>query len=414
MGAMTESRRRIIIASRSDMTRDNRSRKMSASLAAAGWEVLRVGLLTSARQPQADEDAVGPIFRVRTTTQFAADKPTASTADAVPLPAMDGGVAPARASAKAAIRDALGRYRDARLYAREIAERSPTAVIVQNADLGPLVPMLRRRGIPVIFDARELWTEMEPRAHPVYKRLFGWYERMAWRRASGRIAVNSYIGEELARRHGAASFSAVHNGPDTCHRDIRPVGEPVRLFFQGAFAPDRNPDLLVRAMVGLEGMATLTMQGFGALEPVLHELVAELGLSGVVHFIEPCAPSEVVESAAGYDIGIVPNRPTSLNLLYSSPNKFFDYLGGGLALAVAEIPFMADAVRRFACGAVLDMSDATTLGAGLREMVEDREGIAHMKQNAVRACGEFAWDRQAEVLIALCDRVTSGPGGGSR
>ncbi len=388
------------------MTRDNRCRKMARSLQDAGWTVIRLGLLTSSAQPQSESDVAGAIYRVRTTERFAADR-----IEAGDLPAPDpGAVAPARASTKGAIRDALGRYRDCVLFAQEIEKRAPSVVIVQNPDLGPLVPMLRRRGVPVVWEALEIWTEMEPRAHRMYKLLFGRFERMAWRSASERTAVNEYVGKELARRHGELPFSAIHNGSDRCREAVSAPSQPVRLFFQGAFEANRDLDILVQAMVGLRGKATLTLQGFGVMERALRDLVDELALQETVRFIEPCAPSDVVESAAGYDVGIVSYRATSMNLLYSSPNKFFDYLGGSLALAVGEIPFMADAVRRFECGVVLDTSSPESLGAGLAEMISDRESLSRMKRGALAACREYAWDRQAETLIKMCERLVAAQG----
>lgn len=382
---------RLVVAVRNDLTRDNRARKMAASFTDAGWSVVRLGIRTSLSQPTDENTPHGQLHRIATTRHFSNDSPTTpSSASKVST----------NAAALIAIRQALGRLRDSVLYFRHILRIAPSAVVVMNADLGPLVWLLRHLSrVVVVYDARELWVEQWPDAHAVYRVLFGAFERAALRSAHTNIAVNALIADELSRRYHVSAPLAVHNGPGECAGVDREVAAPIRLLFQGSFAADRSVDAFIRAMPDLRGIAHLTLQGFGGSEMRLRSLATELDVTDIVTFADPVAPESIVLAASDHDLGLVPTGLECSNLLLSSPNKVFDYLGGGLALLVPDFPFMETLIRDFECGVIVAMDDPAAISSAVRQLAEDSRRLRVMRANARRACDRYLWDRQAHVLL---------------
>lgn len=394
---MTDTRR-IVLVVRNDLTRDGRLQKEARALTDAGYDVWCVGIVTAAGQPERESADFGEVVRVLTTRKLAA-RPGApapsTTLTAQQTDEVYGG-------APGALRHFFGRVRENVLLQRTIARLKPDLVVVHDPDsaiAGLLQRLLHRT--PLGYDAREVWTEQRPEAHPLFKRLYGWVERRVMRAASYRMTVNDAIAAELERRYGVAPVTTVYNGSAVCLDAPQPVHDPVRLFFQGSFSPDRNLDTLVRAMAHLRGSAMLYLQGYGEMEEPLAALVRELGLEQSVVFVPPCEPADVVRSASDYDVGVICHLPTSLNHRLAAPNKLFDYMGGGLAIAGSDLPVIASIVGENGCGVLIDPSTPASLADGIAALLRDAVRITAMKAASARACRRYAWAEQAKTVLRL-------------
>src|SRR5438132_8467125 len=117
-----------------------------------------------------------------------------------------------------------------------------------------------------------------------------------------------------------------------------------RVIFQGVYVRDRGLEELILSAVWYDS-AELYLRGYGELEPSLRAIVQEMGLEGRVHFLAPAHPARLVESLAGFDVGVVPYRPTTMDHRLCLPNKGFEYLQAGLALAVSALRGLARLVE---------------------------------------------------------------------
>lgn len=390
--------RRIVLVVRNDLERDSRLQKEARVLRDAGYDVWCVGIVTRAGQLARETADFGEVVRVLTTHKLAV-RPGA------PVPSTTLTVEQADAvygGAPGAVRHLLGRVRENVLLQRAIARLRPDLVVVHDPDsaiAGLLQRLLHRT--PLGYDAREVWTEQREEAHPLFKCLYGWIERRIMRVASYRMTVNDAIAAELERRYGVAPVTTVYNGSALCLDHPQPVHDPVRLFFQGSFSPDRNLDTLVRAMTHLRESAVLYLQGYGEMEEPLTALVSGLGLDQAVVFVPPCEPTEVVRSASDYDVGVICHLPTSLNHRLAAPNKLFDYMGGGLAIAGSDLPVIASIIEKNGCGVLIDPSTPASLAEGIAPLLHDAARITEMKAASARACHRYSWAEQAKTILRL-------------
>jgi glycosyltransferase involved in cell wall biosynthesis len=362
---------RVLMLVTNDVSRDARVRKEATSLAGAGYDVRVVGVGTGAAG--ADAFRLSLVAAARDTSRL---------------------VKPLRI---------LANIRENRAIARRMLLESlvePFDIIHAN-DLDTLpvgVALARRTGARLVYDAHELSSEAVD-LHPMIASARRRREARLVVHADTVITVNTLIAEEMANRYGIPLPTVVYNGASRCEPMAVPVHEPVRLLFQGQFFADRNLEELVHAMPLLKGRAVLTLQGWGGVEAALRALVQELRLAGTVVFAKPAEPEDVVIEAAAHDVGIINHLPLSLNHVYSSPNKLFDYMAAGLAIVASDLPVLRLVIEDAACGVLHPQAGPEALAEVIGRLVEDRETLARLKANAVSACRRYSWEAQSEVLV---------------
>jgi len=391
---------------------DARVLKESQTLAAAGLDVVRVGVVTRDSDPEWETTGHDRILRVRTTDKLASAKPAATGAGA-------GGGSSAGSSAYGGllgdVRHWLGRHRDNRKLADAVTKLQPRVVIACDLNTLPAGWRIKREtGCHLVYDAHELFTEMSPPRSWLYKALWGMTERRLIRKADVVITVNEQRAREFAKRYGIAKPAVVLNGPLECLGSTGPAAAPVRLIYQGGLTAARGIDMLVRAMKAVRGKAVLSLQGFGADEQRLKDLVEELALADTVHFIDPVPPDQVVTAAHEHDVGVVIYKAQTLNDRLAAPNKLLDYLGGGIAVLGVRLPMIEEIVTREQCGALFEPEDETDLARALQDVVSDAEALDRMKRNAAQACERYAWRSQEATLLSAIGITSTGSAGGHR
>lgn len=257
----------------------------------------------------------------------------------------------------------------------------------------------RRHRAALVYDSHELYLEDAGMAGHWRRPLLARLERRLAPRAHLVITVNDAIADELARRYGIAVPTVVMNGPDRC-ASAQPVHTPLRVLFQGSYSPGRGVEELVTSMRTTGSIARLTLQGFGVLEGELRRLVRELALEDVVTFTEPCGPDDTASEAARHDVGVVGFTDNALNSRLASPNKFFAYLGGALAVIVPDVPVMSEIVKTNGCGIVVSETSASRIAEAVKWMAEHPAELYRMKQSAARVCAGCGWAQQSENLVS--------------
>jgi len=281
-------------------------------------------------------------------------------------------------------------------------------------DLDTLWPALRaatKRRSGIVYDAHELFTDQV--AIPGWRRrVFDAIEKRFINRADVVVTVNDDLAGYLAKKFDLPLPEVVFNGPEDCRPNSAHPSVPLRVICQGSMSRERGFEALVDAMGNLRGVATLALQGYGELEPALRERVETLGLGDVVSFVPPCAATEVVAHASGYDIGLVATDPTCLNTRLSSPVKLFTYMGAGLAMAAASTPVVAQIVREFDCGILFDGMRPDLISDALRWLADHPDEVVRFKRNSAAACERYAWARQAPLVVEAIRTAATAHGRG--
>lgn len=214
--------------------------------------------------------------------------------------------------------------------------------------------------------------------------------------------VSDAMGRRLAEEYGIPTPLTLLNAPQARVDRARPVNRPVRLVFHGGLSTDRNIEGLVRAMGLLGDRATLDIHGFARTQDPasLRELIDSSGLGDRVTLHGAYDYPSVVELIADYDVGVMANKIVDPNFEIALPNKVFDCMCAGLAVAMGDSPAIRDILAEVPFGIALDADSPISIAAGLAALLDDTDRIMRMKEAAVEAAPRYWWSEQGRKLVA--------------
>lgn len=384
----------VAILSGAGLEKDTRLMKEAQALLSAGASVVAVGI--GRPLPSQVAEQFGHAVHVDTSRRIQAE-PSVATADVAARDPYAGWTG--------ALRHWAGRLRESHILARAALGFGPDVVICADLPTLPGGIWLRlRTGCRVVYDVHDLYTEQGRSKSSLFRLLYGWTERLLMHWVDEVVTVSPLFADYL-RTRTRRPVTVVLNGPLTCSHAVRQTETPTRLLFQGNFAQNRNLESLVRAVALLpRGEFVLTLQGWGVQEDALSQLVHDLDLASAVRFVPAADPLETTASAREHDIGVICYRGDTPNLDMTLPNKLFDYVGAGLALAISDLPALRQFVQETGAGVLLDPSTPQTLAAGIGQLLADRQRVQEFKRASVEACRRYAWAEQAELLISVVMR----------
>lgn len=376
---------RLLLLAPNELTRDPRARRAAAAAVARGFDV--VGVSGSGDEPVPLEGV--EVVRVG-----------GGRVSAGLRRAGLGGMRPSRPL----VRELRGLFRIARLAGANLrlaraaaALAAPDVVHANDFDTLPAGWLVaRRHGARLVYDAHEVYADQEPGTPLVYRGLVRLLEGPLARRADAVVTVSEPIAEELERTLRLRSRPLVAlNCPPRVEVEPAPRGDgPLRAIYQGAMGPGRPlEDLLVAAEHAPE--VELTLRVAGADPDALR--AAARHLPNVV-VAEPVPPDRLVEELAGFHVGLIINRPLTRNDELVFPNKLFEYLMAGLAVAVARLPGMTPLVEGERVGVTYEPGRPEQLGTALSDLAGDGERLERMRRRA-RELALERYDAEAQADV---------------
>ena len=253
----------------------------------------------------------------------------------------------------------------------------------------------------VILDLHEYAPRQEE--HSLLWRLliapyFRWMCRTQVPKSASVVTVSQGIADEYKRVFGFDSTLVVNATP-YANLEPRPVGAPLRLVHSGGVAVQRRLDIMIRGV--RESTADITLDlylvpGEPALMAELKELAAD---DPRIRFREPVPYDQLVVTLNNYDLGLSIFPPTTFNLAWCLPNKFFDFVQARLGEIVGPSPEMARFVEEYSIGLVLPDFEPSTLAAALDSL--SAEQVAAWKKASSSCADALSSESQAEVWDAL-------------
>ena len=273
-----------------------------------------------------------------------------------------------------------------------------------DLDTLPAAALLARRsGARLVYDAHELYTTQEPDPPRAHQRVSASLEGSLARRADVVSTVSEPIAVELRRRLRLEETPrVVLNCPPLVDVAVEPpaAGSPLAVVYQGAMGPGRPLEDLLVAAEHAPG-AHFTLRIAGADPAVLRREVERRGLDNV-EVVEPVPPDRLVEALAGFEVGLVINRPVTQNDELVFPNKLFEYLMAGLAVAAPRLPALEPLVDGERLGVTFEPAHPDDLGRVLQSLTEDRALVHELRGRARAAAVErYNAEAQAEALVSL-------------
>lgn len=289
--------------------------------------------------------------------------------------------------------------------------------VVHAHDAAMLLPGLigaRLTGARLVYDSHELATGV-----PYRRGAWAWFvrtiERIAVPRCAAVITVSDGIAERLQALYGLRRRPAVvrnvtelepPGAPTGVLRRHLCIGDAPLVLHQGAPAPDRGCEVLIRALAEVPDahVAFLGSSPFAGYEDGLLALAGACGVSERVHFVASVPLAELLTWTADADIGVSLLQDTCENHRLALPNKVFEYLAAGVPVVVSDLPEMTDLVCRHGVGWAIRADDDTTLAEALRRALAAR-AAASLGERLRTAARELSWDAERGRLRTVYEVV---------
>lgn len=288
---------------------------------------------------------------------------------------------------------------------------------------GYLVKMALQEPCGLVFDAHELYTEQRsPMAGRRYHSdsWYAFFDQLLQElvpHVDAFVTVNPSIALVLQSRHGLRDVVVVRN----CPRLERVDATRQRSAALRAFAGEKRIALLHGGLIHMDRGLTelvdsaralhrtvLVLRGQGEARPELEQRVRELELTDRVRFEDAVPVDEVIAAASEADIGVIPYKPTSINNLLCSPNKLFEYMMAGLALAVSDLPELRRIVVDEGIGEVFNPCKPNDIAHAIDAISSDDERLLRYRQRAFAASEtRYNWERESQKLMHTYEAVLS-------
>ena len=256
----------------------------------------------------------------------------------------------------------------------------------------------RRARARLVYDAHELYGEQERDAPRLSALALGAVEGALARRAASVVTVSDELAHELRERlrlrHEPLS---VLNCPQLDPRapDLDGAEGPLRAIYQGAVGVGRPLDDLFAAARAAPDVH-LTVRVLGADADALRRRADELGLGGRVTVAEPVPATELADALRPFEVGLIIDRPLTRNNELAFPNKLFEYMMAGLAVAAPRLPALAPFVEGAGIGVLFEPGDPADLGRALSTLAADRERLRAFRTRA-RHLAETRYNAEAQA-----------------
>ena len=302
------------------------------------------------------------------------------------------------------------------------------ADIIFTRDLGLASYLVRiPRGLrpPMIFESHglaavsaatlpELVTGAVP-ASPRKQRRLQERDARVWRNADGYVAITRGLAEDLERNFGPRSPNSVAIVPDGVrpmagrHFDWRPRPTHPVVGYVGHLYPWKGPHLLLQALTTLENVRAIIVGGHPAERDLQHlqQQAQALGLTARVTFTGYVERSRIPDLLAAMDVLTLPHTSTQVSERYASPLKLFEYMAAGRPIVASDLASIREVLTEEAAMLVAP-GDPAALAAGIRRTLDDWDSAGRRARRAYDLMSDYTWDRRAERLESLLNRVVSG------
>jgi glycosyltransferase involved in cell wall biosynthesis len=287
-------------------------------------------------------------------------------------------------------------------------------------DLDTILPcyfVSRIRGVPRVYDAHELFCEMQevvsrPGVHRVWKAV----ERFAVPRFRSGYTVNALIAGEFRRMYGV-EYSVVRNlpvwdagaaaaavaGSATVAASAAAPSEGRYILYQGAVNEGRCFETLIPAMK--EVNASLLICGDGNFMSEVRELVARHGLEEKIIFKGAVRPDELRSITRSAWCGITLFDRRGLSNYYSLANRFFDYIHAGIPQLAMNYPAYREINNCYPIAVLIDEPGVRQIADALNELLNDPELYNRLSEGCKRARLRYNWQEEEKVLIHFYQQV---------
>lgn len=272
----------------------------------------------------------------------------------------------------------------------------------------------KETGARVHYDSHEFATlEFDERAwwRMVYKPMVMQLEGDAIHAADSVSTVGPQLAAALQAHYALPKLPAVvRNTPDRIALDEGvETAWPLRILYHGQVLPNRGLEALIGSIPFWSQPHRLTIRGDGNAGYIsnLKARVEATGRAGLVTFEQAVPPDEVMPLAAhSADLGVHFTPLDTDQRHFSLPNKLFEYIGAGLAVAVSPGVDLKRVVEGHGVGVLSRDASAEAAAEAINGLTQAR--VSAFKVASRKAAQTLCWESEREVLRGALEPLMLG------
>lgn len=274
----------------------------------------------------------------------------------------------------------------------------------------------RKTAGKLIYEARELYTELEPLGgRNSLKAIWRGVEQRLIGKADRVITINESIAKELCSRYGIQKPAIIRNVART-PGDLKPVDIRSKfgisenrhvILYQGVLRKGQGLSYQLEILKVLEN-AVMVFLGTGPIEEELRSVANKLAVENKVVFAGRVSPEEVMNYTASADAGILLMEDAALNNRLALPQKLFQYLSAGIPQIVSPMPEISGFVTSENTGITIPLGDSQTAAELISGLFEDKNHYEKIRNNCKISAGENNWEKESQKLIGIYRELEKG------
>lgn len=260
-------------------------------------------------------------------------------------------------------------------------------------------PLARKKRM--IYDAHELIIPMEGQKLTKRNKLYVNAERKLCKKVECIIEANKERADIFKERYGLNNVTYVLNISKLSYCGIKrtlPEDGSVMMVYQGVISKGRNLSFFAKCLKELPANYRMMFIGNGDGLDDLKKTARELGLEDRTVFTGRLSNDEMVEKLKSCHIGIISYPFTSLNNIYCSPNKIFEYSASALPFMATEQPFFKEVQSKYKIGRTFKFNDVKSFAEETKQLTVDYEdaskGFAQFLQ-------DYSYSKETEKLKSI-------------
>lgn len=273
--------------------------------------------------------------------------------------------------------------------------------------------LAKKRNIPVIFDAHEIYWEQEilpaklrSALCRLEQRLMPQVDELIVTNPASQVFHQSRYGREAHVLMNCCESLPAGAATNDCPplEALKRQGKRIAMY-QGVLAPERNLAVLARSVAHLPEDVVLAFVGGGEHEAELRSIVRQAGREGSVVFTGMVPSSQMRNYTVSADVGLIPYLPIDANHRLCSPNKFFEFVREGLPILYhQELEFLGMMDRQHGVCLPVDMRDPRAVAAAIVELLDNPPRLAALRNACQKAAQSLNWESQEQVLLGIYRR----------
>ncbi|MCW4457813.1 glycosyltransferase family 1 protein [Microbacterium sp. MPKO10] len=231
---------------------------------------------------------------------------------------------------------------------------------------------------------------------------FRWILRAHVAHAAGVGTVSQGIVDEYSRNFDFVPELITNATP---YQDL-PIGEvsqTIKLVHSGIAAPARKLEVMIEAVRDADADVTLDLYLMHKIPEYSDKLRALAQGSDRIRFMDPVPYSELVQTLNNYDVGVSIIAPTTFNLAWCLPNKFFDYIQARLGIIIGPSPEMMRILDEHKLGAVAGGFEVAEFKRTLESMTVD--DVKLWKRNSDANAQKLSGEEQVAIWQQMVRRI---------